>query len=193
MQVGDYMYYKNNKIILENKNDIKWMNYYEMAKQYYEEKGNLQIPLLYEVNGYKLGKWIQTQRSRQRGKGNLLPLSELQLKLLNDIKMIWEINNVNPDTDYINDEWMTYYNLAKQYYEQNGNLLIPISYEVDGYKLGRWLSNQRRIYKRQSGYAELPKKKYNLLNEIDMVWYDAKEELRKLKESLIEEDRTKTK
>ena len=44
--------------------------------------------------------------------------------------------------------WERGYNNAKKYYEANGNLLIPASYESgDGHRTGLWIRNQRKRYK----------------------------------------------
>lgn len=67
------------------------------------------------------------------------------------------------------------YDLAKEYYQKNGNLLIPHFYEVnsDGktYKLGIWLHNQRSFYKK----GKLPPSRTLLLEDIGIKWSDVKE------------------
>ena len=43
------------------------------------------------------------------------------------------------------DEW---YNLAKEYFVEHSNLIVPASYITpSGEKLGQWISLQRRYYK----------------------------------------------
>ena len=44
-------------------------------------------------------------------------------------------------------QWMLKYNLAKQYYEQNNNLLIPRRFVINGVNLGDWIQKQRKQYK----------------------------------------------
>lgn len=77
-----------------------WVRNYNLAKAYYEHYGNLEIPANFKtINGYEpdengiaLGLWIQTQRKAYKGKGNI---SENQIKLLEDIEMIWFSNSLN--------------------------------------------------------------------------------------------------
>ena len=77
-----------------------WVRNYNLAKAYYEHYGNLEIPANFKtINGYEfdengiaLGIWIQTQRKAYKGKGNI---SENQIKLLEDIEMIWFSNSLN--------------------------------------------------------------------------------------------------
>ena len=68
------------------------------------------------------------------------------------------------------ESWLYIYNLAKEYYEKNGDLLITSNYVVckDGKKinLGYWINTQRKRYK--SG--KLSKEKTLLLEDIKMVW-----------------------
>ena len=62
--------------------------------------------------------------------------------------------------------WLKKYNLAKEYYINNGDLLIPSRYEISGVKLGEWIRTQRKNYKNN----KLSKEKIKFLNDIGMVW-----------------------
>lgn len=73
----------------------------------------------------------------------------------------------------ISENWMRNYNLAKKYYEEHGNLLIPQNYEVvdngNIIKLGNWINKQRAYYN-ENAPTKLTNKQIGLLNEIKMVW-----------------------
>lgn len=159
-----------------------WLYIYNLAKEYYEKNGNLLITSNYVVckDGKKinLGYWINTQRKRYKsGK-----LSKEKTLLLEDIKMIWKFHNRYSLEDNLENDvksksllkWTRMYDLAKEYYEKNGNLLIPHLYEVnyDGetYKLGSWLHSQRNFYKK----GKLPLDRTLLLEDIGMKWSDVK-------------------
>ena len=43
-----------------------WNERYEMAKAYFEEHGDLNIPNDYTVNGFQLVVWIRQQRSKYK-------------------------------------------------------------------------------------------------------------------------------
>lgn len=64
-------------------------------------------------------------------------------------------------------QWLRNYNLAKKYFEENGNLNINAKYITkDGIKLGSWIRTQRVSYKNKS----LTNERYKLLCDINMVW-----------------------
>lgn len=159
-----------------------WLYIYNLAKEYYEKNGDLLITSDYVVckDGEKinLGIWINTQRKRYKsGK-----LSKEKTLLLEDIKMIWKFHNrYSLENNLENDvksksllKWTRMYDLAKDYYEKNGNLLIPRSYLVnfsgETYKLGSWLHNQRSLYKR----GKLSLDRILLLEDLGIKWSDVK-------------------
>ena len=63
------------------------------------------------------------------------------------------------------------FELAKAYYEKNGNLDVPVSYSTDGVKLGRWISNIRckRKNPKASGMV-LDTERIARLDSIGMNW-----------------------
>lgn len=156
-------------------NEERWLCNYNFAKKYYEKYGNLLIPKSYVVfdeddNLVKLGNWICTQRYAYKGNSSS-KLNEKQIKLLEEIEMVWEVRN---NEEIIPPKWMKNYNLAKKYYEEHGNLLMPNSYVIfdknsNLVKLGNWIYTQRRVY---NGDKEglLMQKQIKLLEEIEMVW-----------------------
>ena len=159
-----------------------WQERFELAKEYYKKNGNLLITSDYVVNkdGEKinLGMWINTQRKKYKsGK-----LSKERILLLEDIKMVWKFHNKYPLEENLENDvesknllkWNRMYNLAKEYYEKNGNLLIPHSYLVnfggETYRLGNWVHNQRNFYKR----GKLTQNKIKLLEDLGIKWSDVK-------------------
>lgn len=152
----------SNKIELLNKLGIdwspietQWKTMYELAKKYYEEKGNLLIPDQYITNdNIKLGRWIATQRYNYSEN----KLSNEKISLLEDIGMVWNA------IDY---QWNKMYDLAIDYYNKFNNLLIPDKYTTsDNSHLGSWIGKQRKQYKEK----RLSKDKIELLEKIGMVW-----------------------
>ena len=125
-----------------------WMDYYELAKKYYDFYGDLEIPrrfktndgTTYDSNGkINLGRWIANQRQ------TCSPESE-RGKLLSQIGMRFE-NKISTLT------WEEMYEYAKKYYETDGDLEVPqkfktndeITYDSNGkINLGRWIANQRQ-------------------------------------------------
>ena len=76
---------------LESKPARQWNYKYELAKAYYMEHGDLNIPLAYKVNGISLGRWISNIRSkRKHPAANNMVLDEERIKQLDRIGMNWK-------------------------------------------------------------------------------------------------------
>ena len=66
--------------------------------------------------------------------------------------------------------WQTGLNHAKTYVQENGDLAVPNNYICkDGYRLGKWISNQRLAYHGGSG-KPLDQEQIRQLEEIGMIW-----------------------
>lgn len=177
-----------------------WNQRFELASQFYEIHGHLNIPTLYRVNAQgqelrygtpeydaadsiKLGIWIINQRQAYKGIGNG-KMTDEKKQLLNSIGMIWSIQEL---------EWYRMYGYAKEYYEKYNHLNVHLHYRIDtsgkeiskenpdyaskkSIKLGQWISVQR--VNRQKGILE--SKYISLLDSIGMVWTSRKnkEEIR---------------
>lgn len=161
-----------------------WEDKFEIAKAYYEHYGNLDVPIGFStINGYdfgngdesvKLGKWINAQRANYKnGK-----LSAEKIRLLESIGMKWSLQSL---------AWEKYFNLAKLYYEQNGNLNVPQNYviknENDNINLGIWISTQRKTYKK----GQLSNERKEMLESIGMIWQIRKRKPKDDSKSLCEE------
>lgn len=148
------------------KYNLKWALVYKEVLKYYEENGNIEIPIDYFViiNDEKvyLNNWIAVQRTMfLQGK-----LSLDKKEMLDKVGMVWKIRN--------RYSWDKMFSLALDYYSLNGNLFIPKNYQVivngETVNLGTWITNQRRNYKA----GVLAPLRISKLEEIGMVWEDVK-------------------
>lgn len=138
-------------------NKQKWEEYYSAAKAYYKEHGNLEVPAKYvTADGIPLGRWLSNQT-------NSSSMTDEQLKRLQSIGYRSESKTAI--------QWNRKFELAKAYYEKNGNLDVPVSYSTDGVKLGRWISNIRckRKNPKASGMV-LDTERIARLDSIGMNW-----------------------
>ena len=194
-------YYKKNKLdgwklellenigfVLESRKQIenlKWNEKYELAKKYYEEHGDLIIPASYECvdeegNIVKLGIWLITQRYLYKNN----QLSEERIEKLNNLNMIWKLEE---HMDF--NIWLSHYNAAKEYYEENNNLLIPQEFvDKDGFKLGNWIQTQRQNYKNN----KLENWQIELLELIEMQWMIRDKKNNHQKNDLLNHDNIKS-
>ena len=75
----------------EKKTARQWNEKYELAKNYYEIHGDLNVPLSYCVNDVKLGRWISNIRSKRKHPGsNGMALSQDRIRQLDSIGMNWK-------------------------------------------------------------------------------------------------------
>ena len=127
----------------QNNYDFQWSEAYAAAKLYFEEYGNLNVPIAYTTaDGVALGKWVARQQYARNnpGKSNC-KLTPERAALLDKIGMQWEKS----------DPWQHRYELAQGYLQEHGNLLIPAKYKTtDGIWLGRWLYEQKVLLRKQS-------------------------------------------
>lgn len=142
------------KMQLKNQYDSIWDNYYQLAVDYYLENNNLLIPSTYRTkNGINLGDWISKQR--QKYKKGLL--SKDKINRLSQIKMVWD------STKY---KWFIWYDLAKEYYDEYGNLEISQKEKYKNKNLGIWLYEQIKAYNK----GILSKEKIDLLESLNIIW-----------------------
>jgi hypothetical protein len=141
-----------------NKSKDKWETYLAAAKEYRNVHGNLKVPAKYVTeDGVPLGNWLHGIRS---GMTQLAPEQTAQLDALG---IEWEKDNVRL--------WNQKYALARDYYEQHGDLNIPVAYCVDGVRLGRWISNIRGKRRNpQSSGMILDENRIRQLDRIGMNW-----------------------
>lgn len=152
---------------LENTLNNTWDLWYGEACAYYLKHGDLKVPKRYVTEtGLQLGVWIQTQRAIYSGSGKG-ELSPERAEALNAIGMVWG--------DLLEATWNEAWELAREYYEANGNLLVPESCEVNGIDLGKWVAYQRKRKKE----GKLSAGRVTRLEEIGMIWNvtDAKWEM----------------
>lgn len=137
-----------------------WENNFSAAVKYYKENGNLIIPSNFvSADGIRLGNWIGRLRKLRKGQCKGTPPTPEQIKRLDDIGMVWELN--------ITRKWDNAYGFAKKYFETNGDLLVPSSYKTEtGFSLGQWVQNQRKAFNK----GTIDEARKQLLNQIGMVW-----------------------
>lgn len=157
--------YKNNKIsedrikrltgIGMNWNPDNWESRFDLVKQYYEEHGNINISQKEVIQGVWLGKWIISQKkAMEEGK-----LTHKQIEKLKTLPM--------EEVGRKDNRWWSMYEEAKKYYEEFGNLNIPVNYLTsNGKKLSDWIIRQRRNYK----LGKMPLEHKEKLDEIGFIW-----------------------
>lgn len=150
-----------------SKSEDSWNRYIQAAKAYKEQYGDLKIPAKYVTeDGLLLGSWFHSLKhklSMEKEKAPACGLTENHRRQLEELGMELEKEN--------QIQWRMKFELAKEYYEQHGNLEIPVAYCVNGVRLGRWISNIRAKRKnpKASGIV-LDERRIRELDSIGMDW-----------------------
>ena len=150
-------------MVWESHKDLSWNKYYDAAKEYYAEHGDLKVPALYKAkSGIALGSWIANLRTYRKSGLQSAFLTAERIQALDDICMIWDVADA---------VWERNYGAAKAYYIEHGNLDVPIGYVTDdGIKLGMWLCNIRNSQRGTNKAYKLTQEQIDALNAIGMIW-----------------------
>ena len=96
-----------------------------------------------------LGQWIGSLRARRED------LSEDRCRRLEEIGFVWDV---------FSEQWEKGFLHLEAFYTNRGHCIVPHVYFKDGFKLGIWVSVQRRNYK------ALTEERRRRLDELGFVW-----------------------
>ena len=115
----------------------RWEQNYSLLTEFTREHGTARVPQRYEVDGIKLGAWVNEQRGAYR-KGVITAERRKRLESLPG--WMWDPNE---------EAWEAAYSILKRFVRETGHAHVPSSYEDEsGFRLGLWVTNQRRKYRR---------------------------------------------
>ena len=109
----------------------KWEEGFRRLKSYVDRNGHANVPQSYSIDGYRLGHWVTQQRIKHTN-GSLDGSRANQLQKLPG--WTWDPKSAM---------WEEGFRRLTDYVEQHNHARVPASYEVDGYRLGSWVSSQR--------------------------------------------------
>jgi len=127
----------------------RWPTGYKYLFEYAKEHGNTNVLSNYKTkDGFNLGGWIARQRARNR-KGLLTVERQKKLEKLPD--WTWNKSKYRPN-------WHEHLSNLIEYTKEYGNTNVPLKYKTkDGFLLGRWVSQQRFLYKKRKLTTERTK------------------------------------
>jgi len=140
--------------IWESRYEQQWNAAYESLCSYRRIHGHVDIPVNFvDKGGIALGKWIRRQKENRNIR------DERKAKLM-ALGVTFERT----------DPWDVRYAIAKQYYDEHGDLKVPGNYNVNGMHINKWLSEQRQIRLGKRKGKSLTNRQIDQLNAIGMVW-----------------------
>lgn len=108
--------------------EAKWEEGFLRLIQFKEYHGHCSVPKDKKLADFNLGNWVDEQRN------SIAIMSDNRKARLNEIGFIWKP---------FDQKWETGFEYLRQYYNKNGDCLVPGDYTYEGYNLGRWVSKQR--------------------------------------------------
>jgi superfamily II DNA or RNA helicase len=137
--------------------DDAWNDAYAELQSFVLETGHSLIPAKHTTSsGLKLGMWVQQQRKFAK----LGRLEEPRQQLLDSLPG-WSWNQLD-------DQWEFAFTRLKVFIHQTGTSRVPIAYQdEEGFKLGTWVSVQRRPANRR---ANGPERESRLETLPDWTW-----------------------
>lgn len=158
-KVGKLSQYKIEKLqklgISWNEFESKWNNAFDLLCQYLEEYNTNHISKDVIYKGFKLGRWIQTQKKEYNS-------GVLKQERIEKIKSTGYLLD-----SYRDNEWYRMYAVAKEYYNEYGTAYLPKRHTYHNEKLGQWIMKQIQQYKAK----KLNEERYELLSLLNL-WND---------------------
>ena len=127
----------------------QWEEAFSALKEYRKNRGHCLVTQTTQSKGIKLGSWVVQQRGK---KGSL---TTTQVERLNSLGFSW---------DPVSDMWDEAFSILKKFRKREGHCLVNQNAEIDGFKIGTWVSSQRQKK------AQLSPSQVNRLNSLGFSW-----------------------
>jgi superfamily II DNA or RNA helicase len=129
----------------------QWEQAFEALKEFHAREGHCRVPARFRTkNGLQLGFWVSNKRLKKD------ELTDEQVQRLNSIGFSW---------DPFSERWERGFEALKKFRKREGHCRVPRNLEVEGFKLGLWVNNQRH-QNRESLSADQIKR----LNSLGFIW-----------------------
>jgi superfamily II DNA or RNA helicase len=126
-----------------------WEQAFTALKSFRKREGHSRVPRHHVENGVRLNAWMQYQRVHKS------KLNTDRIKRLDAINFSWDV---------FSEQWDFAYGELVKFRKQHGHCQVPVSYEINGLKLGRWASTQR------SNKSSLSSDRIKRLNSLGFIW-----------------------
>ena len=149
----------------------KWQTKFDLLQKYRRQHGDCRVPVQYEIDGVKLGQWLQTQKKayRKHTEGQPSWIAQERIDQLQAVGVDFA------DTQQKREEglWQSKLELLQKYQQQHGHCNVPQSCFIAGVKLGSWVDTQRTAYKKRIRSGEpsfISQSRIDALNSVGFDW-----------------------
>ncbi|MET3209777.1 UNVERIFIED_CONTAM: superfamily II DNA or RNA helicase [Paenibacillus sp. PvR008] len=123
----------NNVGFVWNVKEKIWFENFSLLMRYIETYGHSNVTRYEMFEGKKLGQWVADQRKSYSNK----ELSQKRIERLNSIELCWK--------PFV-ESWRRGMECIVQFKEKYRHCNVPRNYEINGVKLGVWVTTQRKSY-----------------------------------------------
>ncbi|CAE8614521.1 unnamed protein product [Polarella glacialis] len=140
---------------------LNWEQGVQRLEAYKAEHGHSIVPKSHvTADGFLLGIWVSNQRKAKRGTGSGT-LDQYRLDILDKLGFVW---------DPISLQWELGVQHLQAYKAEHGDTFVQTCHVTDdGFRLGVWVSRQRRA-KRGTGTGTLDQYRVDILDKLGFVW-----------------------
>jgi Helicase associated domain len=132
-----------------NRREDAWQRGFAALTKFKARQGHCLVPRFHVLGPYKLGQWVSVQRYHR----DIIP-AKLR-KRLDAIGFVWDCRE---------DAWEIGFAALTKFKAREGHCRVPTLHIERKYKLGQWVTVQRRKK------DKMPDKRRKRLNKIGFVW-----------------------
>ena len=137
--------------------EASWKTHFSLVVEYANQNGIDEIIQSTTYKGKNIGNWVHIQRMAYKDG----TLSSDRYERLREIGL---------DFAPAAGRWEKAFSLAELFYTEFHNLDVPNDFILKEFNLGRWISNQRQIYKGTRTDMILTEEQIHRLESIGMIW-----------------------
>jgi hypothetical protein len=119
-----------------NRTEDSWHFHFQLLDGFIKKFGHSRVPQEYTFEGFRLGTWVNKQRSSYRD-GRLNVTKTELLASIPD--WVW-----NP----FEEDWERRFSLLLDFLQTEGHINVPNDHQIDEENLDRWIINQRANFNR---------------------------------------------
>jgi superfamily II DNA or RNA helicase len=127
----------------------KWEDAYAALVRFKEREGHCRVPARHIEGDYRLGAWVNTQRT------TVDKMSPERKKRLDNLGFVWDLHDA---------DWENAHAALVRFTEREGHCRVPVLHIEGDFNLGMWVSNQRTTV------DKMPRERKKRLDELGFAW-----------------------